>query len=100
MKTFINNDEYIIIFEEETIDDLTFINNKVKEIPAAIKSVIIDLKEVKYINSIFIDYLVKFRSILDKTGIILRLINCSENIAALIEKSHKDHNIEIKIKDI
>ncbi len=47
MKTFINNDEYIIIFEEETIDDLTFINNKVKEIPAAIKSVIIDLKEVK-----------------------------------------------------
>ena len=100
MKTLINNDEYIIIFEEETIDDLTFINNKVKEIPAAIKTVVMDMETVRYINSIFIDYLIKFSSILDKTGIILRLINCSENIADLIEKSHKDHNIEIKIKDI
>ena len=29
MKTLINKDEYIIIFEEKTIDDLTFINNKI-----------------------------------------------------------------------
>ncbi len=100
MKTLINNDEYIIIFEEETIDDLTFINNKVKEIPAAIKTVVMDMETVRYINSIFIDYLIKFSSILDKTGIILRLINCSENITALIAKSYKDHNIEIKTKDI
>ena len=58
MKTIASKDEYTIIFEDKTINDLTYINNKIKEIPKTVKRVLFDLKSVKYFNSLFIDYLI------------------------------------------
>lgn len=100
MKTYTNNDEYIIAFDEETIDDLTPINEQLKKIPTTIKSVIFNLQNVKYINSVFVDYLIKFHSILEQNNTKLKITNCSDSINALITKSYKNHKIEIKLKDI
>lgn len=100
MKAFINNDEFIIIFEEESIIDLTLINNTLKEIPSNVKRILFDLNNVKYVNSVFIDYLIQFNSIIKAKNILLKLINCPENINALITKIQKDHQIEIELKDI
>lgn len=100
MNAFINNDEYVIIFDEEIIDDLKLLNDELKKVPANIKSVLFDMKYLKYVNSIFVDYLIKFNSILEKNNIKLKLINCSDNINALITKSYQDQQIDITLKDI
>ncbi len=99
MKTYTDNDEYIIVFDEETIDDLTSVNEKLKKIPTNVTKVILDLKNVKYVNSIFVDYIIKFNSIIENNNIRLKIINCSDNINALINKSYKNHKIEIKVKE-
>jgi len=100
MKTVINNSEYIIIFEENTIDNLTYLHNKLKKIPKSTKIIVLDLINVEYINSIFIDYLMKYNELLKEKKLKLKIINCSENIYSLINKSYKNHSLEIKIKDI
>jgi len=100
MKTTIEEDVLTITFEKETVDNLSDINQAVKNIPSGIKSVIIDLDKVKYINSIFIDYIFKFNSILNQNNTKLIIANCLDKINELIKKIDKNHDIDIQVKEI
>jgi len=100
MKTITNNDQYIIIFDEQIIEDLTLLNNSIKGIKGAVKEVLMDLRHVRYAYSSFLDYISKCNMVLVKKNIKLKLINCSDNIYSLFTKTLKNSEIEIKPKDI
>lgn len=100
MKTIIKNDQYIITLNKEIIDDLTNLNKNLTHIKNNVKEIILDLRYVKYTNSIFVDYIDEYNSIVKDKNIVLKIINCSENIYNLIKKSKKNLDIEINLKDI
>ncbi len=100
MKTLINNDQYIVTFDKDIIEDLTLLNKNLKTIKNDIKEIILDLRHVKYTSSIFIDFVNKYNSLIKDSDIKLKLINCPENIYNLFVKSIKDLSFEIKLKDI
>ncbi|MBU1078293.1 MAG: hypothetical protein KKH98_13430 [Spirochaetes bacterium] len=100
MKTIANNDQYIIIFDDQVIEDLASLNNSIKKIKGAVKEVLMDLRHVQYAHSSFLDYIGKCNMILIKKNIKLKLVNCPDNIYSLFTKTFKDSEIEIKPKDI
>ena len=100
MKTIINHNQLIIIFEKEIIDDLSVLHKNISNVKITIKQIILDLRHVKYVSSIFIDYIDKYADNIEKKNIKLKLINCPENIYNLFTKSIAESPIEIKLKDV
>ena len=86
--------------KKEIIDDLSVLHKNLSNVKIIIKEIVLDLRHVKYVSSIFIDYIDKYTDNIEKKNIKLKLINCAENIYNLFTKSITESPIEIKLKDV